>query len=38
MGEPVRAKVLLQDSKELFDQLHAEDMVARVDSELRGLR
>jgi len=38
MGEPVRAKVLLQDSKELFHQLHAEDMVARVESELRGLR
>ena len=38
MGESGRAKVLLQDSKELFNQLHAEDMVARVDSELRGMR
>jgi tetratricopeptide (TPR) repeat protein/DNA-binding PadR family transcriptional regulator len=38
MGEPGRAKILLQDSKELFDQLHAEDLVARVDSELRGMR
>jgi len=37
MGEPGRAKVLLQDSKKLFDQLHAEDMVARVDDELKGL-
>lgn len=38
MGEPVRAKVLLEDSKELFDQLDAKDMVARVESELSSMR
>ncbi len=37
-GELGRAKVLLQDSRDLFTRLSADDMVERVETELKGLR